>query len=74
MSARRQISLPEELCASAEKRFSSGFENLESLLEFVLRELTRSDTESLDETDQAILEERLRDLEYLTGTEEEFCG
>jgi hypothetical protein len=65
MTARRQISLPDELCASAENRFSSGFENLESLLEFVLRELTRSDAESLDETEQAILEERLRNLGYL---------
>jgi hypothetical protein len=65
MTVRRQISLPEELCATAEKRFSSGFDNLESLLEFVLRELTRSDAESLNEAEQAILEERLRNLGYL---------
>lgn len=63
--ARRQISLPEELCAAAEQRFGSRFENLESLLEFVLRELTRNDAESLDQTEQAILEQRLRDLGYI---------
>ncbi len=65
MTARRQITLPEELCAAAEQRFSSNFENLELLLEFVLRELTRSEAESLDETEQAMLEERLRNLGYL---------
>lgn len=65
MTARRQISLPEELCAAAEQRFGSNFESLEQLLEFVLRELTRKDAESLDQAEQAILEERLRNLGYL---------
>lgn len=65
MTVRRQINLPEELCAAAESRFGSGFESLESLLEFVLRELTRTDAESLDKAEQAILEERLRNLGYL---------
>jgi len=63
--ARRQISLPEDLCTVAERRFGSRFENLESLLEFVLRELTRSDVESLDQAEQSVLEARLRDLGYL---------
>lgn len=65
MTARRQINLPEELCAAAEQRFTPNFENLESLLEFVLRELTRNDVESLDQAEQAMLEERLRNLGYL---------
>ncbi len=65
MTMRRQISLPEELCAAAEQRFSSNFETLESLLEFVLQELTRSEAEALDQAEQAILEERLRNLGYL---------
>lgn len=64
-SERRQISLPEDLCKVAEKRFSRSFENLESLLEFVLRELTENDTEALDRAEQAILERRLRDLGYI---------
>jgi len=38
---------------------------VESLLEFVLRELTRNDAESLDQAEQAILEQRLRDLGYI---------
>lgn len=62
---RRKISLPEELCAAAEHQYGSRFENLESLLEFVLRELTRNEAESLDQAEQVILEQRLRDLGYI---------
>lgn len=65
MSTKRQISLPEELCASAEQRFRTQFPNLESFLEFVLRELLRDDAEKLDEKEKAILEQRLRDLGYM---------
>jgi len=65
MPLRRQISLPEELCAAAEHQYGSRFENLEALLEFVLRELTRKDAESLDQAEQAVLEARLRDLGYI---------
>ncbi|MGA9643797.1 MAG: hypothetical protein WBQ72_20535 [Terriglobales bacterium] len=64
-SARRPISLPEELCAAAERRFLPRFENLETLLEFVLRELIQDDADSLDQVEQAILEQRLRDLGYI---------
>jgi hypothetical protein len=64
-SARRQISLPEEVCAAAEARYGTHFANLESLLEFVLRELTQNAVESLDQAEQAILEQRLRDLGYI---------
>ena len=63
--ARRQISLPEELCAAAETRYGMHFASLESLLEFVLRDLTQNEAESLDQTEQAILEKRLRDLGYI---------
>ncbi|MGA9530104.1 MAG: hypothetical protein WBS24_18465 [Terriglobales bacterium] len=65
MTATRQISLPEELCASAEQRFSAQFQTLEALLDFVLRELLRDDAEKLDEKEKAILEQRLRDLGYM---------
>ena len=65
MTARRHISLPEELCASAEKEFGARFESLEAFLEFVLRELVRDDAGALDQADQAVLEQRLRDLGYI---------
>jgi len=63
--ARRQISLPEELCAAAERRFAPQFGTMETLLEFVLRELMQDNAEALDKTEQAILEQRLRDLGYI---------
>jgi len=63
--ARRQINLPEDLCAIAERQFIPQFENLESLLEFVLRELTQDKAESLDQAEQALLEQRLKDLGYI---------
>jgi hypothetical protein len=65
MTARRQISLPEELCTSAEREFGARFGGLESFLEFVLQELVRNDAEMLDKAEQAVLEKRLRDLGYL---------
>jgi hypothetical protein len=65
MTARRQITLPEELCVSAEQQFGDRFGGLELFLEFVLRELVRNDAEVLDKADKAVLEKRLRDLGYL---------
>jgi len=64
-SKQRAISLPEQLCASAEQRFGARFKTLESLLEFVLSELTQDEAGALDRTEQEILEKRLRDLGYL---------
>jgi hypothetical protein len=63
--ARRQINLPEDLCVAAERRFIPQFENLESLVEFVLREVTQDKAESLDRAEQALLEQRLKDLGYI---------
>lgn len=61
----RQLNLPEELCASAERKFAAQFPNVESLLEFVLKELMSEDAEKLDLREKAILEQRLRDLGYM---------
>jgi len=65
MTTRRQLSLPEDLCATAEQRFGSKFDNLESLLEFILKELTDTKADTLDQSEQALLEERLRYLGYI---------
>jgi len=65
MTGKRQVSLPEELCAVAEQRFGAQFKGIESLLEFVLQELLRDDAQKLDRKEQAILEQRLRDLGYI---------
>lgn len=64
MSETRHLSLPEELCAAAEKRFAQ-FRGIESLLEFLLNELVSDEAEKLDLKEKAMLEQRLRDLGYM---------
>ena len=65
MAERRQITLPEELCAAAEHKFGARFQGLEPFLEFVVQELIRDDAEKLDKAEQDIIDRRLRDLGYL---------
>ncbi len=61
----RDVHLPADLCAEAERRFSARYGNLEKFLEFLLRELLRDDAVKMDEAEQRVIEERLRDLGYL---------
>jgi hypothetical protein len=65
MTARRQISLPEELCARLEKEFGKPFASFEDLLVFVMQKLTQDQADQMDEADRKILEQRLRDLGYM---------
>jgi len=65
MSETREMRLPADLCAAAEKKFGSAFGSVEELVAFVLQELIRGDTAELDQADQAVVEQRLRDLGYL---------
>jgi hypothetical protein len=57
----RQVSLPEPLCAAVERKFG----NLESFLSFVMGEVLRDDAAILDQNEQRLVEERLRELGYL---------
>jgi hypothetical protein len=65
MSELREIRLPSDLCAAAERRFGSKFGSVDELVTFLLRELMREDTLDMDQADQAAVEQRLRDLGYL---------
>ena len=65
MAQVRMVSLPHDLCAEAEKQFKSRFDSVEALLTFVLQEITRTDANQLDESEERILEQRLKDLGYL---------
>jgi hypothetical protein len=65
MSESREIRLPAELCAAAEQRFGSTFRSVDELVVFLLQELVRGDTLDLDRADQAVVEQRLRDLGYM---------
>lgn len=64
MSQRRTVSLPEDLCAEAEKWMAGQFDSLEALLSFVLQEIVKDDGK-LDLADQQIVEQRLKDLGYI---------
>ena len=61
----RIVRLPEDLCAAAEKRFSKTFVNIEELLTAVLRDLATDDVSALDQSEQRLVEQRLRELGYL---------
>jgi hypothetical protein len=61
----REVSLPAELCAQAEKKYGEQFGNLEELLTFALRELLREDSSQADEAEQKMVEQRLRELGYI---------
>jgi hypothetical protein len=65
MTEMREVQLPADLCARVEKRFGHSFANLEELLTFVLRDLSRDDAAQLDQAEQRLVEERLRELGYL---------
>jgi hypothetical protein len=57
----RQVSLPDALCGAIERRFG----NLESFLTFVMNEVLRDQAAVLDQNEQRIVEERLRELGYI---------
>ena len=61
----RDVRLPEDLCAAAEKRFGKTFANVEELLTAVLRDLANDNVSALDQAEQQLVEQRLRELGYL---------
>jgi hypothetical protein len=65
MTQMRDVRLPAEVCAAAEKKFGHVFGSLEELLVFVLRDLSRDEASSADQAEQRLVEERLRELGYL---------
>jgi hypothetical protein len=65
MSAFREITLPADLCAAAEEKFGNTFQTVDGLMIFLLKEVLRRDTIDMDRADQAVVEERLRDLGYI---------
>lgn len=61
----RTLRLPDDLCAEAEKWMAGRFDNLESLLGFLLVELLKNDAARFDQVEEQIVEQRLRDLGYI---------
>ena len=65
MSEIREVRLPADLCLAAEKRFAGTFSSIEELLIFLLRDLAQNEDARLDQVEQSLVEQRLRDLGYL---------
>ena len=65
MTEMRDVRLPADLCAAAEKKFAQKFSTLEELLTFLLSDLLREDATAADQAEQRLVEERLRELGYL---------
>lgn len=65
MTEMREVRLPADLCAAAEKKFAGTFSSVEDLLAFILRDLLQDEATRLDQAEQSLVEQRLRDLGYL---------
>lgn len=65
LSQKRSVQLSEELCVAAERHYRSVFGNIEQLLEAVLTELVRDEAAKLDQDEQELVQQRLRELGYL---------
>jgi len=65
MTEMRDVRLPADLCSAAQKKFGHTFGSVEELLAFVLQDLSCDDASQLDQVEQRLVEERLRELGYL---------
>lgn len=65
MSATRELRLPKDLCIKVEQLYEKQFGALDQFLTFVLEELARDNASRADQTEQRIIEERLKDLGYI---------
>lgn len=61
----REMKIPEDVYRAAQDRFGSQFNSVDELVEFALRELLRDDSAALDESEQKMIHNRLKDLGYL---------
>ena len=61
----RQVNLPTDLCEAAERQYGGQFADLEELLTFMLRYVTKPEVERLDRTELEIVQQRLKDLGYV---------
>jgi len=65
MTQYRTVRLPEDLCTEAEKWLTGRFDNLETLISFLLQEIVKDEGSKLDQLEELLVQQRLRDLGYL---------
>jgi len=61
----RDLRLPLHLCQLAEEKYKHRFGTLEQFLTYILEQLVRDDATKMDQEEQRIIEERLKDLGYI---------
>jgi hypothetical protein len=61
----RTVRLAEELCKEAEVWLKGRFESLEALITFALRETIKDGDAKLDQQEEEMVQQRLRDLGYI---------
>jgi hypothetical protein len=61
----RSVQLPESLCSEAEAWLKGRFENLEALIIFSLQEIIKDEGTKLDQQEEEMVQQRLRDLGYI---------
>ena len=61
----REVQLSSELCEAVERKYAARFGGLGPFLNFVLQEVVRDDTSKMDQAEEQIVEERLKDLGYI---------
>ena len=59
------MQLPEELCVKADTWLKGRFDSLEGLLSFLLDEIMKDEGAKLDQQEEEIVQQRLRDLGYI---------
>ena len=59
------MQLPEELCVKAESWLKGRFDSMEGLLGFLLEEIIKDEGAKLDQREEEIVQQRLRDLGYI---------
>lgn len=62
---RREILLSAGLCRAAELKYGARYGSLEEFLTYVLEQFVRDDAVKMDQDEQRIIEERLKDLGYI---------
>jgi hypothetical protein len=61
----RDLQLSCDLCVKVEEMYGKRFGTLEQFVTYVLEQLVRDDAAKMDQDEQRIIEERLKDLGYI---------
>ena len=61
----RSIRVPEPLCDKAERWMNGRFESLEALVAFILQEIVDEKGARLDQQEEELVQQRLKDLGYI---------